>query len=76
MIRVNLDRIMAKRGVGLVELAGLVGITPANLSRFKCGKARAVRFELLDALCRALKCGTEDILEFVDEDQTQDLTRR
>ena len=67
MIRVNLDRIMAKRGVGLIELAGLVGITPANLSRFKCGKIRAVRFGLLDSLCRALQCDIEDILEFVED---------
>ena len=67
MIRVNLDRIMAKRGVGLLELAGLVGITPANLSRFKCGKVSSVRFELLDSLCRALRCEIEDILEFVED---------
>ena len=67
MIRVNLDRIMAKRGIGLVELAGLVGITPANLSRFKCGKARGVRFETLDMICRALRCEVEDILEFVED---------
>lgn len=67
MIRVDLDRIMAKRGIGLLELSRLVGITPANLSRLKCGKARGIRFELLDTLCRALNCKVEDILEFVED---------
>ena len=64
MIIINLDVIMAKRKKGLVELAGEVGITPANLSILKNGKAKAVRLETLDAICRALDCPPGDILEF------------
>ena len=67
MIRINLDRVMAKRKIGLLELAGLIGITPANLSRFKCGKTSGVRFETLDLICRAIRCDVADIMEFVEE---------
>ena len=67
MIRIKLDRIMAKKGIGLAELAGLIGITPANLSRFKCGKCKGVRFETLGNICRALQCDVSDIIEFVKD---------
>ena len=67
MIVVNLDVMMAKRKIGLGELADKVDITMANLSVLKNNKARAVRFSTLDALCRALNCRVEDILEYVND---------
>ena len=67
MIRINLDVMMARRKISLTELAERVGITLANLSVLKTGKARAIRFSTLDALCRALDCQPADILEYVDE---------
>ena len=63
-IRVNLDVMMARRNIGSAELAGRIGITPANLSILKTGKAKAVRFSTLDAICRALDCSPGDILEY------------
>lgn len=67
MIRINLDVMMARRKVSLTELAERVGITLANLSVLKTGKARAIRFSTLDALCRALDCQPADLLEYVGE---------
>ncbi len=67
MIRINLDVMMAKRKVGLVELATRVGLTPANLSILKNNKGRAIRFSTLDAICRELKCQPGELLEYVDE---------
>jgi putative transcriptional regulator len=67
-IQVNLDRVLLDRKMSLTELAERVGITLANLSILKTGKARAVRFSTLDALCRELNCQPADILEYVDED--------
>ena len=67
MIRINLDVMLAKRKMSLTELADTVGITLANLSVLKTGKAKAVRFSTLDALCRALGCQPGDILEFTEE---------
>lgn len=64
-IRVNLDRLLLERRMSLTELAGMVDLTLANLSILKTGKARAVRFTTLDALCRALDCQPGDILEHV-----------
>ena len=58
---------MAKRKTGLMELAGKVGITPANLSILKNGKAKAVRLETLDSICRELNCQPGDILEYQEE---------
>lgn len=63
-IIVNLDVIMAKRKIGLTELASKVDITLANLSILKNNKARAIRFTTLEALCRALGCQPGDILEY------------
>ncbi|GKX31434.1 transcriptional regulator [Vallitalea longa] len=68
-IIVNLDVMMAKRKIGLSELASRVGITNANLSILKNNKARAVRFSTLEAICRELHCQPGDILEYVDEDE-------
>ena len=67
-IKVNLDLMLVKRGMTLTELAEDVGITLANLSILKTGKARAVRFSTLDALCRALDCQPADLLEHVPDD--------
>lgn len=67
-IQVNLDRVLLDRKMSLTELADRVGITLANLSILKTGKARAVRFSTLDALCRELDCQPADILEYVNED--------
>ncbi|HIS15799.1 MAG TPA: helix-turn-helix transcriptional regulator [Candidatus Scatomorpha merdavium] len=67
MIRINLDVMLARRKMSLTELADRVGITLANLSVLKTGKAKAVRFSTLDALCRALGCQPGDILEFTEE---------
>lgn len=66
-IRVNLDRVLLDRRMSLTELADRVGITLANLSILKTGKARAVRFSTLDALCRELGCQPADILEYEPE---------
>ena len=64
MIVVNLDVMMAKRKISLGELSERVGITLANLSVLKNNKARAIRFSTLDAICRALECTPQDILEY------------
>lgn len=63
-IIVNLDVIMAKRKMSLNELSDKVGVTPANLSILKTGKAKAVRFSTLEAICQVLNCQPGDILEF------------
>lgn len=65
-IRINLDVMMAKRKMGLTELAREVDITLANLSILKNGKAKAVRLETLNAICKALSCQPGDILEYVE----------
>lgn len=67
-IIVNLDVVMAKRKMSLNELSERVDVTPANLSILKTGKAKAIRFSTLDAVCRALNCQPGDILEFSDSD--------
>ena len=64
MIIVNLDVMMARRKIGLAELAEKIGITQANLSILKTGKARAVRFSTLEEICRVLDCQPGDILEY------------
>ena len=71
MITVNLDVMMAKRKISLGELAERVGITQANLSILKNNKAKAIRFSTLDAICRALDCRVEDILEY-EAKETED----
>lgn len=70
-IRINLDVMMAKRKMGLTELAKEVDITLANLSILKNGKAKAVRLETLNAICKALKCQPGDILEYVEEEEIE-----
>ncbi len=66
-IIVNLDVMMAKRKIGLMELAEKMQITPANLSILKNNKAKAVRFSTLEEICRVLDCQPGDILEYRDE---------
>ncbi|XOV92377.1 MAG: helix-turn-helix domain-containing protein [Bacteroidota bacterium] len=65
-IIVNLDVMMAKRKVRSKDLADQLGITEANLSILKTGKARAIRFSSLEAICKALDCQPGDLLEFRD----------
>lgn len=71
-IRVNLDRILLERRMSLTELADRVGVTVANLSILKTGKARAVRFSTLDALCRELDCQAGDLLSHEPGPSDQD----
>ncbi len=66
-IIVNIDVMLARRKMSVTELSDRVGITLANISNLKTGKAKAVRFTTLDAICRALDCQPGDILEFKDE---------
>ncbi|MBO7118103.1 MAG: helix-turn-helix transcriptional regulator [Bacteroidales bacterium] len=68
-IIVNIDVMLARRKMSSGELAQKVGITPANLSVLKTGKAKAVRFSTLAALCSALDCQPGDILEFREDEQ-------
>lgn len=69
-IRINLDVEMAKQKKGLTELANEVDITLANLSILKNNKAKAIRFSTLDAICKALNCQPGDILEYVEDTET------
>ena len=68
-IIVNLDVMLAKRNMRLTELSEKVGVTMANLSILKTGKARAVRFSTLDAICKVLNCQPGDILEYRGEEE-------
>lgn len=67
-IVVNLDVMLARRKMSSGELAERIGITPANLSILKTGKARAMRFSTLDSVCRALHCQPGDILAYTEEE--------
>ena len=68
-IIVNVDVMLAKRKMSSAALAEKVGITPTNLSILKTGKAKAVRFSTLEAICRALECQPGDVLEYSEEQQ-------
>ena len=63
-IIINIDVMLARRKMSSGELAEKVGITPANLSILKCGKAKAIRLSTMEAICRALDCQPGDILEY------------
>lgn len=67
MIRVNLDIMLARRGVSGGELADAIGITQANLSILKTNKGKAIRFSTLGAICKKLNCTPGDILEYVED---------
>lgn len=71
-IRVTLDRMLLERRMSLTELCDRVGITMANLSILKTGKAKAVRFSTLEALCRELNCQPADLLIFDEEGDEDD----
>ena len=71
-IIVNLDVMMARRKISGEKLAEKVGITPANLSVLKTGRAKAIRFSTLMALCHELKCQPGDLLAFVDDEDISD----
>lgn len=71
MIVVNLDVMMARRKISSGELAERIGITPANLSILKTGKAKAIRFSTLEALCKVLQCQPGDILEYRKENDNE-----
>jgi putative transcriptional regulator len=66
-IIVNLDVMMARRKMSLNELSEKVGLTLSNLSILKTGKAKAIRFSTLEAICKALECQPADILEYKDQ---------
>lgn len=66
-IIVNLDVMLAKRKMKSKDLAEIIGITTANLSILKSGKAKAIRFSTLEAICKALDCQPSDILEYVED---------
>lgn len=68
-IIVNLDVMMAKRKISLGDLAEKIDLTPVNLSILKTGKAKAIRFSTLEAICRELDCQPGDILEYREEDE-------
>jgi len=72
VIRINLDVMMARRKIGLSELAARVDITQANLSILKNGKGKAVRFSTLSRLCKELECQPGDILEYVEGDDADE----
>lgn len=69
MIEVNLDIILAMRRMTSAELAERIGITQANLSVLKTGKAKAIRFSTLESICKELNCQPGDILSFVPEEE-------
>jgi putative transcriptional regulator len=66
-ISVNLDMMLVRRKMSLTELSSRVGVTIANLSVLKTGRARAIRFSTLEAICRALDCQPGDILEYIPD---------
>jgi len=69
-IHILIDRLLVERGMSVGEFADAVGITPANVAVLKNGRARAVRFSTLDAICRVLECQPGDILVWDDDDHT------
>jgi putative transcriptional regulator len=71
-ITVNLDELLYQRRMTLTQLAGRIDITLANLSILKTGKARAIRFSTLEAICRELECQPGDLLEFTNSSSAQD----
>lgn len=75
-IRVTLDRVLLDRRMSLTELSERVGVTLANLSILKTGKAKAVRFSTLEALCRELDCQPGDLLAFDEEGEADGLSEQ
>ena len=75
-IRVTLDRVLLDRRMSLTELCDRVGITLANLSILKTGKAKAVRFTTLEALCRELDCQPGDLLQFESDSEANTASKK
>lgn len=73
MIILRLDRMLAERKISSKELAGRVGISQVNMSRIKTGKVSAIRFSTLDAICRQLDCQPGDVLEYMPDDEADNL---
>jgi len=73
MIRVNLDVMLAKRKMSVSHLAEKVGITMANISILKNGKAKAIRFSTLEEICKTLECQPGDIIEYVPDEKISDI---
>ena len=73
MIILRLDRMLAERKISSKELAGRVDISQVNMSRIKTGKVSAIRFSTLDAICRALDCQPGDVLEYMPDDEADNL---
>ena len=76
MIILRLDRMLAERKISSKELAERVGISQVNMSRIKTGKVSAIRFSTLDAICRALDCQPGDVLEYIPDDEADNLFGR
>ena len=72
MIIINLDVMMAKRKIGVSELAARINLTQANLSILKNGKGKAIRFSTLDRICKELNCQPGDVLEYEEGEQDHD----
>ena len=72
-IQVNLDVLLAQRGMSVGEFAKEVGITPANVSELNNGRAKAIRFSTLEGICRTLDCQPGDVLQWVREDDGDDV---
>ena len=68
MIEIDLDVVLAMRKMTSLELSEKIGITPANLSILRTGKAKAIRFSTLDAICKELKCQPGDIIKYTDKE--------
>lgn len=68
MIRVTIDRLLVERGMSVSEFADAIGITPANVAVLKNGRARAIRFTTLEAICRVLECQPADVLEYLPDE--------
>lgn len=73
MIILRLDRMLAERKISSKDLAERVGISRVNMSRIKTGKVSAIRFSTLDAICRALDCQPGDVLEYMPDDEADNL---
>ena len=71
MIVVNIDKLLLERGLSVGEFAERVGITPANVAVLKNGRAKAIRFTTLEAMCRVLDCQPGDLLEWVADDEPE-----
>lgn len=70
-IEVRIDLLLAERGMTIAEFASAIGITPANISVLKNGRAKAIRFSTLDSICRVLECQPADILSYAPEQAEQ-----